>query len=67
LRQSGSTVGAHEEWMPMMTWHKPEIVSPWAGKEVLVEDKHQPADLREVVNDLTHLPSWSGRMRATTI
>ncbi len=61
------TADAHEEWMPMMIWHKPEIVSPWAGKEVSVEDKCQPADLREVANDLTHLPSWSGRARAMTI
>jgi hypothetical protein len=32
--------------MTMMIRHEPEIVSPWAGKEVLVEDKHQPTDSR---------------------
>jgi hypothetical protein len=53
--------------MPMMIRHEPEIVLPWAGIEVLVEDKCKPADLREVANDLMHLPSWSERTRAMTI
>ena len=39
-------VDAHKEWMTMMIRHEPEIVSPWAGKEVSVEDKHQPTDSR---------------------
>jgi len=53
--------------MPMMIWHEPEIVSPWVGMEVLVKDRHQPADLREMVNDLMHQPSWAGITDATTI
>ena len=57
LRVRGSTVDAHEEWMPIMIHHELEIVSPWVGNVVLVEDRHQPVDLSEVVNDLTHLPS----------
>jgi hypothetical protein len=48
----------------MMIQHKLEIVLPWVGKEVSVEDRHQPADLREVV---THLSLWSGVTIATTI
>jgi hypothetical protein len=47
LRLRGSMVDAHQEWMPMIIRHEPEIVSPWVGNVVLVE----------VVNDLTHLPS----------
>ncbi len=60
-------MGAHEEWMSMMIRHELKIVSPWVGKEVSIKDRHQPADLREVVNDLTHLPSWSEITIATTI
>lgn len=59
-------MGAHEEWMPIMIRHDPKIVSPWVGKEVSVKERHQPADLREVVEDLMHLPSWSGITIATT-
>ncbi len=55
MRVSGSTVDAHEEWMPIMIRHELAIVSPWVGNVVLVEDRHQPVDLSEVVNDLTHL------------
>ena len=57
LRVSGTTVNAHKEWMPIMIRHEPEIVSPWVGNVVSVEDRHQPVDLSEVVNDLTHLQS----------
>ena len=60
-------MGAHEEWMPMMIQHKLEIVLPWVGKEVSVKNRNQSADLREVVNDLMHLPLWSGITIATTI
>ena len=60
-------MGEHKEWMLMMIQHDPEIVSPWVGKEVSVKERHQPANLREVVKDLTHLPSWSGITIATTI
>ena len=38
-------MGAHEVWMPMRIWHEPEIVLPWVGNEVSVEERHQPADL----------------------
>ena len=57
LRRSGSTIDAHEEWMPIMIRHELEIVSPWVGNAVSVEDRHQPVDLSDVENDLTHLPS----------
>ena len=54
---SSSTVDAHKEWMPIMIWHELKIVLPWVGNVVSVEDRHQPVDLSEVVNDLTHLSS----------
>ena len=57
LRVSGSTVDAHKEWIPIMIQHEPEKVSPWVGNVVLVEDRHQPVDLSEAVNDFTHLLS----------
>jgi hypothetical protein len=56
LRISGSTIDAHEEWMPIMIRHELEIVSPWVGNVVSVEERHQPVDLSDVENDLTHLP-----------
>jgi len=31
-----------------MIWHELEIVSPWVGNVVLVEDRHQSVDLSEV-------------------
>ena len=67
LRRSGSTIDAHEEWMPIMIRHELEIVKPWVGNAVSVEDMHQPVDLSDVANDLTHLPSLSGMMMATII
>ena len=67
FRWGGSTLGAHEVWMPMIIWHEPEIVSPWVGNKVSVDKRHQPADLRALENDLTHLPLWSGITIATTI
>ena len=42
---SGSTVGAHDVCIPIRTWHDPDIVSLWVGNEVLVDVRHQPADL----------------------
>ena len=38
-------MGAHEVWIPMRIRHTPEIVSPWVGNKVSVEERHQPADL----------------------
>ena len=55
LRVSGSTVDAHEEWMPIMIQHEHKIVLPWVENVVLVEDRHHPVDLSEVMNNLTHL------------
>ncbi len=57
LKLSCSTVDAYEEWMPIMIRHELEIVSPCVGNVVSVEERHQPLDFSEVVNDLTHLPS----------
>ncbi len=45
FRLGGSTVGAPKVWIPMKIRHEPEIVLPWAGNEVLVEERHHPADL----------------------
>jgi hypothetical protein len=45
FRLGGSTVGAHEVCIPMIIRHEPEIVSPWVGNEVSVNERHQPADL----------------------
>ena len=45
FRLGGSTVGANEVCMPMRIRHKPEIVSPWMGNEVSVDERHQPVDL----------------------
>ena len=42
---SDSTVGAHDVCCPIRIRHNPDIVSPWVGNEVLVDDRHQPADL----------------------
>ena len=42
---SGSTVGAHDVCSPIRIRHDPDIVSPWVGNEVSVNDRHQPADL----------------------
>ena len=42
---SGSTVGAHDVCSPIRIRHDPDIVSPWVGNEVAVDDIHQPADL----------------------
>ncbi len=53
----GLTIDAQEDWMPIMIRHELEIVSPWVGNVVSVEDRHQPVDLSDVENDLTHLPS----------
>ncbi len=38
-------MGAHKVWIPVIIRHEPEIVSPWVGNEVSVEERHQPADL----------------------
>ena len=57
LRISGLKIDAHEEWMPIMIRHELEIVTPWVGNVVSVEDRHQPVNLSEVENDLTHLLS----------
>ena len=56
---SGSTVGAQDVCIPIRIRHDPDIVSPWVGNEVAVDDIHQPADLSALENDLTHFPSWS--------
>ena len=45
FRLGGSTVGAHEVCIPMIIRHEPEIVSPWVGNKVSVNERHQPADL----------------------
>ena len=45
FRLGGSTVGAHEVCIPMIIWHEPEIVSPWVGNKVSVDERHQPVDL----------------------
>ena len=42
---SGSTVGAHDVCIPIRIWNDPDIVSPWVGNKVLVDVRHQPADL----------------------
>ena len=66
FRSGGSTVGAHKVCIPMIIWHKPEIVLPWVGNEVSVDERHQPEDLSALWNDLTHSPSWSGITIAMT-
>ena len=45
FRLGGSTVGAHEVCIPMIIRHKPEMVSPWMGNEVSVDERHQSANL----------------------
>jgi hypothetical protein len=45
FKWSGSIVGAHDVCITMMLRHDPDIVSPWVGNEVLVDVRHQPADL----------------------
>ncbi len=67
FRLGGLTLGVHKVCMPMMIRQEPKIVSPWVGNKVSVDERHQPADLRALENDLTHLPLWSGITIATTI
>ena len=45
FRLGGSTLGAHEVCIPMIVRHEPEMVSPWVGNKVSVNERHQPADL----------------------
>ena len=45
FRLGGSTLGAHEVCIPMIIRHEPEIVSPWMGNNVFVDERHQPAEI----------------------
>ena len=45
FRLGGSTVGAHKVCIPMIIQHEPKIVLPRMGKEVSVNERHQPVDL----------------------